>query len=184
MGAKKTITPAGRRQKGKRGEREVAAFLGTWWGYVEPGCVFKSTPGSGAWASKGAVRGAFKTSGDLVTTAKLFPFTVEVKFREGFQLHTLLVGRKSPVWGWWNQACAQAAETTPPSIPMLWFRKANDGWLVLVPKRCGLSTRVQAEPSAWFLELGPPSCPGIESERTIVTTWDTIAAIVKAKDIL
>ncbi len=127
--------PTNGKKKGARAELEVCRSLHTWWIQVEPSVGdedlhFKRTPGSGGWAH-GKGRAAFGTAADVVTNAKLFPFSVEVKHREGWAMSTFLAGKKSPVWSWWKQACTQGAETK--KIPMLWFRKNHAEWIVLLP---------------------------------------------------
>jgi hypothetical protein len=108
------------RHKGSRAEREVAALLEGWWGAVEPGCRFVRTPLSGGW-NEAKVRGSFRCSGDIMTTAQRFPFVVEVKRREGWAPKNFLEGNASPVWGWWEQTIREAVEVD--GVPMLWLRK-------------------------------------------------------------
>lgn len=117
------------RQKGSKAEREVAGKFRDWWGAVEPG-EFVRTPLSGGWGGV-QTRAGFRASGDLMTTAPRFPFSVEVKRREGWSLPVLIAGRKSPVWGWWGQAIGQAKEMT--CTPLLIFRKNREPWRVLIP---------------------------------------------------
>ncbi len=119
----------GSRAKGATAERDVAARLQGWWAQIEPGCRFAKTPLSGGWGGPG-LRAGFSASGDLMTTAKRFPWTVEVKRREGWSWKTFLAGKPSPVWGWWRQAQTQADEMGIE--PMLWFRKSREPWRVLV----------------------------------------------------
>src|SRR5574338_250219 len=115
---------------GANGEREVARLFETWWSSLEPDAKFKKTPASGGWSSPD-VRGAFDVAGDLVTTAKQFPYCVEVKRRERWSLANFLRGGKSPVWGWWAQAKRQALEVN--KIPLLVFRQNHDEWRFLMP---------------------------------------------------
>lgn len=119
------------REKGSCGEREVAKLLEPWWRKVEPECVFVRTPLSGGWGGKD-LRAGFKASGDLMTTAEKFPFTVEVKRREAWKLDRLLEGKASPVWGWWRQAIVQGEEMQV--TPMLWLRQNRKPWLVMLPE--------------------------------------------------
>lgn len=127
------------RQKGSRCEREVAGIIQTWWSQLEPNCEMVRTPLSGGWGNA-KVRGEFKASGDLMTTAKRFPFVVEVKAREGWSLKNMMNGKRSPVWGWWRQSIT-AAQEQEGGIPMLWVtQKANRKpgqtsfpWLVIAP---------------------------------------------------
>lgn len=118
------------RNKGAVAEREVAALLQTWWSKFEPGCQFVRTPSSGGWATP-ELRGEFQAAGDLMTTAKKFPFAIEVKRREGWTLDRLVAGKSSPVWGWWKQ-CQKAANEMQ-KVPCMWFRKSKEGWFAMLP---------------------------------------------------
>ncbi|MDE2099190.1 MAG: hypothetical protein KGL39_18190 [Patescibacteria group bacterium] len=153
------------RAKGKRGEREVARLLEEYWGRLEPGCKFKSTPLSGGWSSPD-VREAFKTSGDLVTTAKLFPYVVEVKLRESWSLKNLVEGKPCPVWGWWEQAIKAAKEQK--GIPMLWFRKNRWPWRIMIPE-------------SFFIRLGKLPVE-IEWKQKLPTDWQPL--VILASDFL
>jgi hypothetical protein len=118
------------RAKGRRAEREVAKLLAKWWGQLEPKCEFKPTPLSGGWGGRdgGAhVRAHFKASGDLMTTARKFPFTVEVKHREQWSMKNVVAGKPTPPWEWWKQACRQATEEK--GEPLLLFKKNNMPWM-------------------------------------------------------
>jgi len=124
------MTPGkGSRIKGATAELEVANLLQDWWRALEPGCAFKRTPGSGGWGNP-EVRGEFKTSGDLVTTAKRFPFSIEVKRRENWALSTVIKGKPSPVWNWWEQAKIQGVEMHKE--PMLLLRHSREKWRCLL----------------------------------------------------
>jgi hypothetical protein len=106
--------------KGKIAEREVAKLIGAWWSSLEPEARFVRTPQSGGWHGA-EVRTEFRASGDLMTTAKRFPFTVEVKRREAWSHEVFLAGKASPVWDWWRQAQGQARELS--AEPALFFRQ-------------------------------------------------------------
>ncbi len=116
--------------KGRKGEREVARLCETWWKKVDKGCSFRRTPLSGGWADV-EVRGHFKASGDLMTTSDNWPFTVEVKRREGFSIDNLFKGKRTPAWAWWVQTVTAAKEED--RVPMLWFRKNGGEWLIMLP---------------------------------------------------
>lgn len=120
----------GSRNKGAKAERDVAAFLTTWWSAIEPETKFVKTPLSGGWSTP-TMRAGFHASGDIMTTSPTFPFAVEVKRREAFSWDTFLKGRKSPVWGWWEQTCRAAAEQD--GVPMLWLRHNQEPWRVVLP---------------------------------------------------
>ena len=119
------------RSKGKVAERDVAALLADWWGSLEPGCSFIRTPLSGGWQSQApTVRAEFRACGDIMTTARRFPWCIEVKRREGWAWHPLLAGKASPVLGWWVQAMRDAS--LAQLAPMLWFRRNREPWYVML----------------------------------------------------
>lgn len=121
----------GSRQKGSVAEREVAELFQAWWRQLEPECRFVRTPLSGGWHGPD-VRKGFKASGDLMTTAERFPWTIEVKRREGWSMDRLTSTHKggSKVWGWWLQAQTQGKEQG--SEPMLLLRKSREPWRLIV----------------------------------------------------
>ena len=118
------------RSKGRRGEREVAALLERWWAQIEPGTRFKPTPLSGGWSTPD-VRAAFQVSGDLVTTAETFPYCVEVKRREKWNLDKFILSYKGPLANWWEQAVCAASENK--KIPLLVFRRSREEWYAMMP---------------------------------------------------
>jgi hypothetical protein len=120
------------RAKGKTGEREAAKLLAAWWAPVEPDTKFVSTPQSGGWSTP-AIRAAYKAAGDLMTTSELWPFSVEVKRREGWKWSRLLGGLQHPAWDWWEQCTAAAREEN--RTPLLMFRKNNQPWCIGVDAR-------------------------------------------------
>jgi hypothetical protein len=121
--------PLNSRAKGKRGEGEVAKILEGWWQSLEAAARFKSTPASGGWAQPDT-RGPFRVAGDLATTAELWPFCAEVKYRQNWTFGRFSMGKPSPVWGWWRQCVRQAREQR--AEPMLWLRRNRQPWLVLL----------------------------------------------------
>lgn len=119
----------GGRQKGSKAERELAKLLEGWWRELEPEAVFVRTPLSGGWGGP-TQRAGFRASGDVMTTSDTFPFTVEGKRREGWNVDWFLLGRRSPVWKWWVQAEGQAEEQGGHSL--LWVRKNGMHWHVIM----------------------------------------------------
>lgn len=120
------------RVKGKAAEREVAAVVQTWWRQHEPAATFVRTPMSGGWVTGTSGREGFEMAADLMTTSKIFPFSIEIKRREGWSLERLKKGaNKSPVKGWWTQTRTEARSNG--RVPMLWFRQSRMPWLVLLP---------------------------------------------------
>ena len=140
--------------KGPKAEIEVAKILWDWWKSVDPKCRFKRTPMSGGWGDH-HVRGDFKVAGDICTTSNIWPFTVEVKRREGWSYGSFVRGRKSPVWHWWGQCIKAAAEED--RVPLMWMRQNRQPWLVLAPERTlvPILTRRNQVPDILFKRLSP-----------------------------
>jgi hypothetical protein len=121
------------RSKGNKAEREVAALLQGWWRQLEPEALFVRTPLSGGWVQG---RDIFQARGDLmVKGAPRFPWLVEVKRREQGALLNFELGRRHPAWGWWERTSADAA--LAGRTPMLWFRRNQQEWIVVVPALLG-----------------------------------------------
>ena len=141
--------------KGRRAERDVAERCQNWWQRMEPSCIFRRTPLSGGWAGP-EERAAFKASGDLMTTARRWPFTVEVKHREAWSVNNLIDGKPTAVWKWWRQAIDQAVEEG--GEPKLWFRRnrkrdqTSFPWLVLIPFRFYQSRQIIKPDITWDIE--------------------------------
>lgn len=120
------------RIKGKAAEREVAALFQAWWDPYEPGTKFVRTPMSGGWSHGDEAKEEFATAADLMTTSKTFPFSVEVKRREGWSFRRFIDGKTTPVEGWWAQTRSEARANK--RIPMLWFRQNRMPWHLLLPE--------------------------------------------------
>ena len=120
----------GSKQKGSIAEREVCGFIKPWWNQLEPEALFVRTPLSGGWQKSDGDRGAFRATGDIMTTALLWPFDVEVKRRETWKEVTFAAGLQSPVWAWWIQA--QLSARIRGLEPMLWLRHNRTPWIVVL----------------------------------------------------
>jgi hypothetical protein len=143
----------GSRQKGARAELAVAKLFQAWWDRLEPGCIFRRTPGSGGW-SKGAAQGEFNTAGDLVTSAEWFPWTVEIKARESWSWKNVLTAKKSPVWSWWEQA--QAAAAIEKKDPLLVFRHNREPWFCMIASASSASEMLDRPASLIDLPIHIP----------------------------
>lgn len=126
------------RDKGRRGELEIAHTLQLWWRKVEPAALFIRTPLSGGWSHNTKAAAHFKASGDVMTTAAQFPFCVEVKWREGWDPDRLLDCKPTACWAWWIQC--QVAATKQGEVPCMFMRRnrvKRSGkpfpWLVWLP---------------------------------------------------
>lgn len=108
------------RDKGGRGERQAKAHLMEWWG-VE----FARTPGSGAFAT---ITGMEDYAGDVrpVDSNEWFPFSIEVKNDESWDIPNLLTSSKTPVWRFWDQTVRQAV--FEGRHPLLMFTKNRKPW--------------------------------------------------------
>ena len=157
MSRKDSEMTINQRSKGARGEREVAKIIREWWSKVEPKAEFVKTPGSGGWQGKGfrgqSLRSEFRMSGDLMTTSKRFPFSIEVKFREAWSYANVVRKRASPVWGWWRQ-CVDAARECG-AVPMLWFRRARGQWLVMLGHDYAMTMHISPPKCAWTVKDFP-----------------------------
>jgi hypothetical protein len=134
------------RTKGNVAEREVAALIQTWWRQLEPKCQYIRTPSSGGWSTP-EIRSAFNAAGDLMTDAKRWPFSVEVKRREGWNLRNFVLGKRSPAWSWWRQC--QHAAVEMDAAPMLWLRQSRSPWIVVVPSVLAGHTSTLAPDVVW-----------------------------------
>lgn len=104
---------AGKRskRKGSSNENALAKLFSSWWGTGE----WARTPSSGGWSTAN-VREAFRTCGDIITTAIDFKYCVEAKKAEGWCLEQLLTAPKSSLFQWWDQT---VSETPKGLTPML-----------------------------------------------------------------
>lgn len=161
------------RPKGSKAEIEIAKKLKAWWSPFEP-AEFVRTPLSGGWGGKD-LRAGFRASGDIMTTAEKFPFTIEVKRREGWAWSTLLAGKASPVWGYWGQAVGQAKEMG--GTPLLFFRRNREAWFLMLPHVALIRSKQPLAPNdyamAWFAGALVPFSAGV---HPVVITADAFFA--------
>lgn len=116
-------------RKGAVGELEVRDLLKDWWARAEPKTQFNRAPLSGGWHAASDQQ----TAGDLlVTPGSKWPWSIEVKRRESWAPARFVAGFASPAWGWWEQACRDAA--TIGLQPMLWARRSKGNWIVVVAR--------------------------------------------------
>ncbi len=120
---------------------------------------------------------------DLV---KRFPFTLEVKRREGWSLKAFLGGsQRGPVWQWWAQT--QKAATDSGRRPMLWFRQHHRSMQAVGLPSCWL-VMIEATVFARLSRLRGLALPVVrfdEPRHTVVLThaqtlWLPPAAFVQA----
>ena len=129
-------------KKGNGGELEVAKLLQVWWRQVEPDVEIVRTPGSGGWQ----YGPEFDACCDLMAN-KPFPWGVEVKRRERWDLNNLLKGKKTPPWRWWKK-CQSDAERVSKE-PVMWFRQNRRPWFVMLRSRYMSALQVPAPDVVW-----------------------------------
>lgn len=125
------------RVKGSRAELDVAKMFSEWCGEV-----VRRTPQSGGWSNA-----RFGVTADLVCANKAFPFSVEVKCREGWLIDDLVTGVRKDhdksIVQWWKQcveSCPKRKRTPSRNTntieylkePLLVFRRNHQPWLVMV----------------------------------------------------
>lgn len=116
----KTKTANKSRRKGKRGERKLIPLLNDWWGEK-----FRRVPRSGAlrWGTD------HRVAGDLVTSDPDFPWVVEAKNRESWDLKDLFLGQ-GPIFSWFQQAADDGKRVNKK--PLLFFTKNYHPYYVFV----------------------------------------------------
>lgn len=107
------------KSKGDRGEREVARIFSEWWGEN-----IVRTPQSGGFATK-KFRDDWNAGSDIVCPDPDFPFSVEVKNREGWELDAIIHNPKCPIWEWWEQTILESPEG---KLPLLVFKRNRRKW--------------------------------------------------------
>jgi len=147
--SKKTRKTIGKssRLRGQRGERIVAKAMSTWWG-----SEFARTPSSGGFKTK-KFREEWNASSDLVTSDATFPFAVEVKNCEGWNLEQLLTAPKCDLYSWWKQTVGETPEDKTPLLVftrnhqplycMMYETDANKGGLTKGTMRLTFPTEEQ-----------------------------------------
>ena len=111
-----------------------------------------------------------------MTTSPEWPFVVEIKRREKWNLERLKNGSKSPVLGWWAQACKAAAEEKKEAL--LVFRKSREPWYCMIPESFPLVFQL-TEKHEW-----KKFKPGVAPEVwPVLFKFDTLLEEVDAKSI-
>lgn len=111
------------RNKGQRGEREIAKKLSEWWG-----SEFTRTPMSGGFHTK-EFRDDWNAGGDIVTPDETFPFSVEIKWQENWNFEQLITAPKCKIWQWWEQATSECPEG---KTPLLVFKRNHSPWFYMM----------------------------------------------------
>lgn len=138
------------RLKGNKAENDVCYRLTAWWGRLQLPVVrsWKVTelPFRRRFTTGIPVTGTWAGAGDILTKPESdFPYCVEVKKKEGWQLDGMLSNPKWPVWDWWQQCRVQAGHAG--KHPLLLFSRNNAPWLVMT-LRCNVAFPLEGE--------GPP----------------------------
>ena len=99
------------RRKGSANENQLAKLFKGWWGEGK----WARTPSSGGWATP-AHRESFRTCGDIITTDTVFPYCIEAKKEEGWDLDQLLTAPRSRLYRWWDQVTGETPEGMTPML--------------------------------------------------------------------
>jgi len=108
------------KNKGSSFERQVRDII-----CEATGIKLERTPGSGSW-------GRMQTKGDLIAPVKdkrRWPFFVECKKVEGWDMWNQLFGKEGPLFDWWVKAGVQAKEEG--KTPLLIFAQNRRDILVM-----------------------------------------------------
>lgn len=148
------------RVKGSRAELDVAAMFSRWCGEE-----VRRTPLSGGWSSA-----KFGVTADLVCANPAFPYSVEIKHREGWVLDDLVTGIRKEhdksIVQWWKQ-CVEScpkfrqvgAAIELAKEPLLVFRRNRQPWLVMMRPEAG--DRHVNECAAAQFTIPYASCPDV-----------------------
>tara|TARA_R100001086_G_scaffold210036_1_gene125919 strand:- start:434 stop:916 length:483 start_codon:yes stop_codon:yes gene_type:complete len=134
------------RDKGARFERSIVKRLAKWWG-----SEFQRTPQSGG----SQLANGWNLAGDVCTPDETFPFHVECKHVEGWDLSHLLTSKEMGLFGkWLDQASTEASDG---KIPLIIFkRNRHKPMALLVAHRnsdFGYMFRGEVWPSLHFQSL-------------------------------
>jgi len=143
------------RTKGERYENTVCRLLSQW---LVPGdwekCPVYKLPFRRRFTDSTPLDGHWEGEGDILHRPDVtFPFCVECKDQEGWDLDGVLKNAQWPVWKWWTQACAQAQQVG--LRPILFFTRAYRPNYVMIEKEV-----------AQWLEVVPQQGPVIEVYRS------------------
>lgn len=129
---KRVATGKMSRRKGAKNERAAGKILEAWWG-----SKFRRTPLSGGWAGSKRAREELGAAGDLICEDPSFPFGVEVKSGEGWELEQLI---RAPgtckIAAWWRQT---TEESPAGKIPLLLFTRKLRPWYAMTNKEAVLN---------------------------------------------
>lgn len=113
------------RAKGARGENQICKVLDEWWGVADG--TFVRSPGSGGFATRNTAHQW--AAGDIIVAVDDFPFCVEVKYRQNWELEQMLTAPKCPLFTYWEQT---KNSTAKGSFSLLLFRKNFKPWFYMM----------------------------------------------------
>ncbi len=104
------------KRKGSSQELKLAKLFEKWWQEGQ----FTRSPGSGGWG-RPQNREGFNAAGDIITTSRTFPWCIEAKHVEGWNLDQFLLNEGCILHSWWQQA----VEETPKALRTILVFKKN-----------------------------------------------------------
>lgn len=156
--------------RGKRGENKAAELLREWWG--DERFMRNFVGSSGAVSTQFAENPHISKqllaliTGDIIPPDDTFPFSVEVKNYEKFDMTKAMEkagGDRTNLTKWWKQAKSDA--TRIDKIPLLLIFAQKEIWTVIEKKHADVS----------FLGKGEP-LPLIDGDELEIMAWELFAA--------
>jgi hypothetical protein len=149
--------------KGGANERAIAKILQEWWSDHNPDVKFTRTPQSGGWHAKGE----WNLAGDVVCSDEEFPFHIEAKKQEHWNLDQLFAAT-GPVFEWWWQARRECPED---KLPVLTFTRNRRPQYMMLEWLDGLYTLLSKEEATVILLCMP------DSPNLLICTLDDFTSI-------
>lgn len=147
------------KRKGSSAERSTAKILKEWWGRGE----WAKTPLSGGWSRAPG----FNVAGDIVTTEKDFPWCVENKKVEKWELNQVLTNGSPIFLAWWQQA----SEQSPPNLAPLLIASKNRTQPIIAMKLDNWLDLLHNLPSDPYMVLH------VNGEKLVITSLKTLTNI-------
>jgi len=150
------------RKKGAGFENDVCRLLSHW---IVPGdwsvCPVYKLPFRRRFTDTTPLDGHWNGEGDVLHRPGVeFPFCVECKDIEGWELDGMFKNEKWPVWGWWRQAQSQSQMVS--LRPILFFTRRFRPVYVMVSKEDAVWLRFEPV-------HGPVACVSSREGEVVVT---------------
>jgi len=157
------------KHKGDKFENDICRALSVWLvGSDYAGSLVQDLPFRRRFTTSTPLEGHWDGSGDILHRPDVaFPFCVECKKREGWELDGMFGNDKWPVWTWWEQAKEQAAKTKD-RYPLLVFSRNRRSIYAMLHEEVGQCLKVGSERCLVQVERNG-------SERVVLVLLDDLA---------